>query len=49
MMLYDCDPMKEHTFKTSLGDKARSHLNLRGRKGSNSSKHRGPWEDEEGL
>lgn len=41
--------MREHTFKTSLGDKARSLLKLRGRRGSNSSKHRGLWEDEEGL
>lgn len=49
MMLYDCDPMKEHTCKTSLGDRVRAHLKLRGRRGSNSSKHRGPWEEEEGL
>ena len=29
MMLYDCDPMKEHTCKTSLGDRVRAHLKQR--------------------
>ena len=42
---------QEHLMlKASLDDKARSHLKLRGRRGSSSSsKHRELWEGEEGL